>query len=118
MSSDKSEIIIEHYNYLDGLRGVAALLVLSVHLLQIINLFNGKSFSFGAYGVQLFYILSALTLFLSSSQRFTSESKASLKFFIRRFFRIAPLFYIAVVLSWILMGGDRLSTADSRNYYK
>jgi len=90
---------------LDGLRGVAALLVLSVHLLQIINLFNGKSFSFGAYGVQLFYILSALTLFLSSSQRFTSESKASLKFFIRRFFRIAPLFYIAVVLSWILMGG-------------
>jgi peptidoglycan/LPS O-acetylase OafA/YrhL len=105
MDSGKPEIVIEHYKYLDGLRGVAALLVLSVHLPLVINLFYGKGFGFGVYGVKLFYILSALTLFLSSSQRFASESKASVKFFLRRFFRIAPLFYVAVIASWIFLGG-------------
>ncbi|MDD2637134.1 MAG: acyltransferase [Bacteroidales bacterium] len=105
MENGKPEIEIQHYNYLDGLRGVAALLVLFVHMPQIVDLFNGGGFGFGAHGVQLFYILSALTLFLSSSQRFASEDKASLKFFIRRFFRIAPLFYIAVILSWLSWGG-------------
>ncbi|MDD5528058.1 MAG: acyltransferase [Patescibacteria group bacterium] len=105
MDSGKPEIAIEHYKYLDGLRGVAALLVLSVHLPLLVDLFNGKGFGFGVYGVKLFYILSALTLFLSSSQRFASESKASLKFFLRRFFRIAPLFYAAVIVSWLYVGG-------------
>jgi peptidoglycan/LPS O-acetylase OafA/YrhL len=105
MSKNNSEVFVKHYDYIDGLRGVAALLVLFVHMPQVINLFNGKGFSFGAYGVQLFYILSAFTLFLSSSQRFFQEDKAKLKFFIRRFFRIAPLFYIAVIVAWLLWGG-------------
>jgi peptidoglycan/LPS O-acetylase OafA/YrhL len=100
--NNKTKTEILHYDYLDALRGVAILMVLSVHFTMFLNLFDGKRFAFGAYGVQLFYILSALTLFLSSSQRFVSEKKPVLNFYIRRFFRIAPLFYAAIVIYCLL----------------
>jgi peptidoglycan/LPS O-acetylase OafA/YrhL len=54
----------------------------------------------GQRGVQLFYELSAFTLFLSLDNR-RSEHYATSNFFIRRFFRIAPLFYLAIVLNLI-----------------
>ena len=100
---------IVHYQYLDALRGIAALLVLSVHMSMLSVLLNGRGFSIGAYGVQLFYILSALTLFLSSSKRFSSEERPIFKFFIRRFFRIAPLFYLTVIVAFLF-------TIDSSNH--
>lgn len=51
----------------------------------------------GARGVQLFYVLSALTLFLSMGSRAAQERRPTLNFFLRRFFRIAPLFYCAML---------------------
>lgn len=99
----KGDII--HYQYLDALRGIAALLVFAVHISVLSVLLGKYSFSFGAYGVQLFYILSALTLFLSSSQRFSTETKPVAKFFMRRFFRIAPLFYLAVIIAYLFSNG-------------
>ena len=45
-------------------------------------------------GVQLFFVASAYTLCLSASRR--AEPVSS--FYIRRFFRIAPLYYFAIVL--------------------
>ena len=50
----------------------------------------------GAMGVQLFFIASAFTLFLSFSKRNSMEQFPVRNFFIRRFFRIAPIFYIAI----------------------
>lgn len=47
-------------------------------------------------GVQLFYVLSAFTLFLSQSRRNEADPKSS-SFFFRRFFRIAPMYYIAII---------------------
>lgn len=58
----------------------------------------------GARGVQLFYIASALTIFLSLRSRSTTEAAPIRNYFIRRFFRIAPLFYIGVVF-WLLVDG-------------
>ena len=52
----------------------------------------------GARGVQLFYIASALTLFLSVAARKQREDSSTLSFFIRRFFRIAPAFYCAIII--------------------
>lgn len=49
------------------------------------------------YGVQLFYIVSALTIFLSYSKRKNNEISPNRNFFIRRFFRIAPMFYLAIL---------------------
>ena len=88
--------------YIDALRGLAILGVLIVHcgghgdngaipqsLLAII--------SNGARGVQLFFIVSAFTLFLSMTHKYEQEKHPKLNFFIRRFFRIAPMYYIGIV---------------------
>jgi peptidoglycan/LPS O-acetylase OafA/YrhL len=48
------------------------------------------------YGVQLFYIVSALTMCLMWQRR-AAEDQPALKFYIRRFFRIAPPFWLAMI---------------------
>lgn len=88
-------------NYIDVLRGLAILGVLLVHCAQygntdflplmILNIIGN-----GARGVQLFYIASAFTLFLSMNKRYENEKYPKINFFIRRFFRIAPLYYVGI----------------------
>ncbi|WGK69408.1 acyltransferase [Candidatus Haliotispira prima] len=51
----------------------------------------------GARGVQLFFILSAFTLFLSYHNRKNREINPDRNFLLRRFFRIAPLYYLGIV---------------------
>lgn len=84
------------HDYVDALRGVAVLMVVMAHTpvppdSAVLTLLN----TVGAYGVQLFFILSAFTLFLSLDARRDSEARPILFFFIRRVFRIAPAFYCA-----------------------
>ncbi|ASU33140.1 acyltransferase [Mucilaginibacter xinganensis] len=89
--------------YITVLRAIAILAVLTVH----VNLLTprgqslGPTFelliSNGARGVQLFYLLSAFTLFLSFNNRSATEKKPIRNYFIRRFFRIAPLYYVAIL---------------------
>ncbi|TSD67604.1 acyltransferase [Inquilinus sp. KBS0705] len=89
-------------DYITVLRAIAILGVLIVHVsLQSINIEKIHPYIIaiinnGARGVQLFYLLSAFTLFLSFSNR-VNEKKTVRNYFIRRFFRIAPLYYIAIV---------------------
>ncbi len=95
-----SVIKIQKYDYIDALRGIAILLVIIVHTSQKVVPFNDllrRLMSNGDKGVQLFYIVSALTLCFSLESRKGKESKYILYFFIRRFFRIAPLFYLAIL---------------------
>lgn len=87
--------------YVDALRGIAILLVMMVHTSQYglknsyeaVNLF----LSSGARGVQLFFLASAFTLFLSYNHRKTFENKVNRNFYIRRFFRIAPMYFIGII---------------------
>ena len=87
--------------YIDAIRGIAVLAVIIVHTgqygtnnyPQIIKTLIGH----GARGVQLFYLASAFTLFLSFNYRKESEAKPNRNFFIRRFFRIAPMYYLGIV---------------------
>jgi peptidoglycan/LPS O-acetylase OafA/YrhL len=51
----------------------------------------------GARGVQLFFVASAFTLFLSLNSGHKQERNPLLNFFLRRFFRIAPLYYLALL---------------------
>ncbi|WP_419805014.1 acyltransferase family protein [Terriglobus sp.] len=92
---------------LDALRGIAILGVLGVHTLAAAPfVVHPGPFVFalllsGQRGVQLFYIVSAFTLALSEDRRKT-EQHTRVSFFIRRFFRIAPMFYVAVLLThWL-----------------
>jgi len=103
--TQKSEI--NQYDFIDALRGIAILLVIATHIAPIAPPSGDilrRAAQSGAYGVQLFYIVSALTLFLSTNQRSQTEKKATLNFFIRRIFRIVPLFYLSVLAYTIVFG--------------
>jgi peptidoglycan/LPS O-acetylase OafA/YrhL len=64
-------------------------------------------------GVQLFYLISAFTLFLSMSNRKKVEESPSRNFFIRRLFRIAPMFYLMVLYGCFRYGiGPNLWVED------
>lgn len=93
---------IKHYDYIDAVRGMAILLVVIVHVVQSVPGIPevlAKVLAKGQYGVQMFFIASALTLFMSYSQREKIDGADTKKFFfIRRFFRIAPVYYLAILL--------------------
>lgn len=95
---------LNKYVYIDILRGLAILGVIAVHTAQHINGLNevvASIFNYGQLGVQLFFVASAITLCLSSAQR---KERSSLNFYLRRLFRIAPLFYVAIVLYFLWRG--------------
>jgi len=86
---------------LDSLRGIAILMVICGHasvlatpqaewLLQFSRL--------GARGVQLFYVVSAFSLFLSFRNRSKAGHFSYAGYFIRRFARIAPMFWFSIAL--------------------
>jgi peptidoglycan/LPS O-acetylase OafA/YrhL len=88
----------QHFGFIDALRGIAILAVIIVHVTQQIS--GGPMLRFGpkgAFGVQLFFVVSAFTLFWSLKSRFPVERRPIASYFVRRLFRIAPLFWIATV---------------------
>lgn len=103
-------------NYVDAIRGIAILGVIITHT-QYFGAneypeFIKSAFNFGARGVQLFFLASAFTLLLSFERR--KEKAATRNFFIRRFFRIAPMYYIGIAYYLYQDGfGDRLFLGDA-----
>lgn len=91
-----------HLRYLDGLRGVAILMVLMIHSGQLVLGLPRpvRDFAFyGVRGVQLFFIVSGLTLMLN----YAGKPFHPANFAARRFFRIAPMFYAGALL-YLLLG--------------
>jgi exopolysaccharide production protein ExoZ len=89
------------YN-LDYLRGLAALGIMAVHLSTLAagplstNSFPGR---YGVYGVSIFYILSGLTLFSVYFDRIQLNRHDLGNFFLRRFVKIFPLFWLVTFLT-------------------
>jgi peptidoglycan/LPS O-acetylase OafA/YrhL len=94
------EVSRERLDYVDVLRCLAILGVILVHVGGLASsglpLFLKSIISRGARGVQLFYLMSAFTIVLTFIRHKKTEKKATTNFYIRRFFRIAPLFYLAI----------------------
>ena len=90
--------------HVDAIRGVAILMVIMVHAAQSYDLV-GNAFDllarYGQMGVQLFFVASAYTLCLSADRR-GDESRPLLKYAIRRFFRIAPLYYVGIGVYYVV----------------
>jgi len=87
---------IKHYDFIDALRGYAILAVMAVHASQAAPEVIGVGrllVDQGARGVQLFFVASALTLVLSWNQR----KDGLLPFYLRRLFRIAPMFWLGIL---------------------
>jgi len=94
-------------DYIDALRGIAALSILLYHIYGTIGIITGwahpiqivpeRIIDLSLAGIPLFFIISAFTLYLSLDNK-AGETRMFLKFYLRRFFRIAPLFYLLLIL--------------------
>jgi peptidoglycan/LPS O-acetylase OafA/YrhL len=104
---------------LDGIRGLAILLVLFGHLiaanLSLIESLDSTVAGSGQLGVYLFFVLSAflLTRALIKKDPATLRNKKTwLEYFFRRFFRIYPLYTVAL-LSFVFIYPPRFSESFS-----
>ena len=93
--------------WIDVLRGIAILMVVLLHVGTHSHVQEKliKSFTdYGSRGVQLFFIVSAFTLFRNFTQKFNPKS-----FYIRRYARIAPMFFLALIFYAIVgLPGSKL----------
>jgi exopolysaccharide production protein ExoZ len=98
----------ERNQSLDLLRGAAILLVIIAHCAQvttsIVPGLNSFAMHYGEFGVQLFFIVSGYTMMLTFGDR--TDLAAARSFYIRRVFRIAPLFWAAIVFYVSMTKGE------------
>lgn len=90
-----------HLGYLDALRGYAILGVIAIHVVQRspgLPLALGRFLFSGQQGVQLFFMVSAVTLLHS----WTERNDGAGPFYLRRLFRIGPMWYLAI-LAWTIL---------------
>jgi len=101
--------------YLDGLRAIAALMVFLIHsgapALRAAGPIGNAIVDHGRYGVTVFFVVSAFSLCVSLSPAFAGEQVSWTAYFVRRFFRIAPLYY--VVLAYVVVSGSAPVARDS-----
>ncbi|GJH05459.1 acyltransferase [Paraburkholderia terrae] len=90
---------------LDAGRALAIVGVILVHLalfMPALPAWLQAVSDMGQYGVQLFFVISAVTIMLTleeESRRFGDDrSLIARRFYIKRFFRIAPLYYVAIAV--------------------
>lgn len=95
-----------HFAYIECVRGYAILLVIICHATY---LFPNLPYPvhrvtvLGWHGVQLFFLASAVTLMMSWHFERARDGAADVgAFFLRRFFRIAPAYYLASALYFLL----------------
>lgn len=97
---------IKKFDWVDALRGYAILMVIMIHCSHFFldgPLYLKSITKLGDLGVMLFFIASSFTLFNSYQIRSATEGKfVTLFFLIRRFFRIAPLYYLCGVFYMVV----------------
>src|SRR4051794_35159307 len=91
---------LSHVPELDGLRGIAVLMVMTTHSLAGIRGPLGAVFSVGWAGVDLFFVLSGflITRILLASR---SQEGRWRRFYARRIRRILPLYAVVVLVAMV-----------------
>ena len=107
---------------IDGLRGIAILGVIVVHCSAVLA---GASIQLGPvdvtrllispgkYGVELFFVLSGLTLTLSLERRLGREQYVFRSYFVRRLFRLSPLYYVVLACTALAGYNNQLETGTT-----
>ena len=86
---------------LDLLRRIAILLVIVCHTVQFVPSSSQSSdfmAQLGRFGVQLFFVVSGYTMFMMWELR-RGEARPVFRFYVRRFMRIAPTFWLAIPIN-------------------
>jgi peptidoglycan/LPS O-acetylase OafA/YrhL len=102
-------LTIERIHYIDGVRGIAILLVFLAHLSSGVYPHNVKFFkdySFfdggGLIGVQLFFVLSGFLITKNLLQEYTKHGNINFKlFYLRRIWRLYPVLILACLAYFI-----------------
>ncbi|HTL47106.1 MAG TPA: acyltransferase [Verrucomicrobiae bacterium] len=96
---------IKRFEYIDALRGIAMLCVVLSHAAGAVlayTSFGAAEFTIlrnlGAMGFRLFFVISSFCIFYTLERHTREERRPVRNFFIRRFFRIAPVFWFGIVL--------------------
>ncbi|MBX7182429.1 MAG: acyltransferase [Bacteroidia bacterium] len=97
-----------HLPYIDALRGWAILGVVFCHTFDLLSFQEipgglKQVFKNMSHGVEVFFFVSAFTLYLSLESENDIPASGFKAYSIRRFFRIAPLFYLACLFSWLFL---------------
>jgi len=100
---------------IQGLRGVAALLVLTFHLVDIGQNFGQqnnflKIVTFGQSGVDLFFVISGFIIYFIGRGNF-QDKRYQKQFLIKRFFRIYPVYWLytgILLLALYIANSERL----------
>jgi len=90
---------------LDYLRGLAALGIMCYHYMKWLYVYEGANSFIGrvsVYGVEIFYIISGITLYHVYHQKLTRNKGPILAYFLKRFFRIFPLFWLSILLTLLI----------------
>lgn len=100
------------YAFADGLRGLAALWVVFYHLFHgdhvtklcnyIGSFFSALIFEYGNLGVPIFFVLSGFVMSVTTNSKHINAT-AALKFMQRRFLRLSPPYYFAILISLIVL---------------
>ena len=106
--------VLSRVRTFDFLRGLAILGVIAVHTsprsgISIVDFVA----DFGRFGVQLFFLISACTMCHMWKLR-EGESSPVRNFYIRRFFRIVPLFWLAIPL-YLLVNATNKTHSEPKN---
>ena len=102
-----------HIGYLDSFRAFAIIGVVLTHAVWLshdIPVWLDNVSHFGSKGVQLFFMVSGLTLALN----YDANSLKVGNFFVKRFFRIAPMYYFSA-LFYVAVGYSILPSALPTN---
>ncbi len=95
----------EHIGFIEAIRAIAALMVLLFHF---ISYHNGNSFlivnenvrewsTFGAQGVEMFYVISGYVMFLSlTRKKYVLQNFG--RYLLKRGWRILPLYWLVILL--------------------
>ncbi|MCC6251221.1 MAG: acyltransferase [Bacteroidia bacterium] len=101
MGTEQKTIRLETLDYL---RGLAAFGIMIYHYMKWLYIYQGANSAVGrvsVYGVETFYVLSGITLFYVYQSNFNERLNNVNTFYLTRFFRIYPLFWVATLASLI-----------------
>ena len=92
------------FKQLDGLRGVAAIIVMLYHYCSVYSsefhafIFSPDIFKYGFYGVELFFVISGFVIYYTIQKIHSPK-----EFLIKRFIRLFPTYWLCLVITFLVV---------------